>query len=81
MAPIIEILAQILWLTLAIWLIYRAYQANKKAESFSLRSHLQGHDFSTGLNAMFMAGGLVIGIVLLILLAHKLVTCGVLCWS
>jgi hypothetical protein len=81
MAPIVEIVAQILWLILALWFVYRAYRANKKAEPFSLRSHLQNHDFSTGLNAMFMAGGFVIGIVLVILLVHKLLTCGLVCWS
>lgn len=77
----LEIILQILWIGLALWFIYRAYRANRQMGSFSLRSHLKGHDVSKGLDAMFIAGGFVVGLVMIVLLINKLSTCGVVCWS
>jgi hypothetical protein len=76
MSPITEIIAQVLWVAGAIWFICRGYVANKKAEPLSLR---QPQDFSKGLDAMFVAGGFVGGLVMIILLVLKLKTCGVVC--
>jgi hypothetical protein len=81
MSPILEIGMQILWLALAAWFVHRAYVANKKAEPFSLRAYVRSHDFNKGLDDMFIAGGFVGGFVLIVLLVHKLLTCGLICWS
>ena len=81
MSPIKEVFAQLLGLSLAVYLIYRAYAANRSAEPFSLRANLRHHDFSKGLDSTFIAGGFVIGFVIIALLAHKLLTCGSVCWS
>jgi hypothetical protein len=76
MSPITEVIAQVLWFAGAIWLIYRGYVANKKAEPLSLR---QPQKFSKGLDAMFVAGGFVGGLIMIILLVLKFMTCGPVC--
>jgi hypothetical protein len=76
MSPVTEIIAQVLWLAGATWFLYRAYVANKKAEPLSLS---KPQNVSKGLDAMFVAGGFVGGLVMIILLVLKLMTCGPLC--
>jgi hypothetical protein len=74
MPLVIKIVGQVLLLILAVWLIYRAYAANRKAEPLSLRAHLQSHHFAKGLNDMFVAGGFVLGAVLIVLLVVNWLT-------
>jgi hypothetical protein len=76
MSPITEILAQVLWFAGAVWFLHRGYVANKKQKPLSLR---QSQEFSKGLDAMFVAGGFVGGVIMLILLVFKFVTCGPVC--
>lgn len=79
MSPITEIIVQLLWIVLAVWFIYRAYSANRKADPFSWKSMLDPDKSFEGFDDMFIAGGFVIGIGLIILLGYKLLICGVLC--
>lgn len=79
MAPITEIILQALWIVLAVWFIYRAYIANKNARPISMKSPLDSHDFSKGFDDLFRAGGFITGIVMIILLVNKLITCGLIC--
>ena len=73
MTPTIEILTQILWVAIAAGLIYRGYIANKKSSPASF------NDPRDGLGSYGFAIGFVGGFILLILLANKILTCGVLC--
>jgi uncharacterized protein involved in cysteine biosynthesis len=75
--PVVEIIAQVLWLILAVWLIHRGYALHKKSKPFSLKEYKA----SENVDASFIAGGVVSGIVLIILLAYKLFSCGFICWS
>lgn len=77
MSPIEEILLQIGWLVVSVWFVYGAIQANKKAAPLSL--HELFKDVGTRPD-VFIAGGFVMGVVLLFLLAHKLLSCGLICW-
>lgn len=77
MSPVLEVIIQILGFVLAGWFLYSAYTANKKAEPFSFRSMKLSPDFRD----LYFAKGFVAGIVIIILLVHKLLTCGLICWS
>ncbi len=72
MKPILEVVGQILLFLLAIWFIRNAYIANKKAPPLSLRNYVIHHDFSEGLDSMFLAGGFVLGLGLILILVLKL---------
>lgn len=81
MTPLLEIVAEIFWVVIALGLIIRAYSANKNSKSFSLKAALRANveEAAEGFPAMFIAVGLVIGITMLILLANKIMTCGLVC--
>lgn len=79
MSPLLEVIAQILWVAFAIWLIHRAYKANKTSPRFSFKMFTQPGLVPQRFDDLFIAGGFVIGIVLLILIANKLLTCGLIC--
>lgn len=74
-----EIIVQILWLVVAIWLVVKGYQANKKAEPFTLRSIFDEKKMEQGFDAMFHARALVIGVVMIIALMLKFFSCGLVC--
>ena len=81
MSPALEIVVQIFGLALALLFMKRAYTANKKAEPFSLKAHLRSSDLSKGFNDLYLAKGLFVGLILIILLVSKLMSCGLVCWS
>jgi hypothetical protein len=81
MSQAIEVLFQILWLTVAVWFLRVAYIANKKAEPLSFKNLLPGPNPSDSRRDVFYAKGFVIGIFLLFLLAYKLYSCGIVCWT
>jgi hypothetical protein len=74
--PIAEMFAQILWFIVAIWFIRSGYQANKKAPKFSLKTY----KLPEGIRATVAAEGLVLGVIMLVLLALKILSCGIICW-
>lgn len=76
MSPALEIIIQVIGLVLALWLIKTAYVANRKAEPFSLKATNE-----VSFKELYLAKGLVAGIIVLLLLAYKLLTCGVVCWT
>ena len=66
MTPTIEILAQILWIAIAVGLIYRGYIANKKSPRVALKD-----DPREGLGSYGFAIGLVGGFILLIQIGRQ----------
>jgi hypothetical protein len=81
MKAVLEILGQILLFLWAIWAIRNAYIANKKAPRLTWRNFLLHHDFSDGLDSMFLAGGFVMGWGFILLLVLKIASCGLVCWA
>jgi hypothetical protein len=73
----LEILGQILLFLLAIWFIRNAYIENRKAPPLTFRKFLFHHNFSEGLDSMFLAGGFVLGggLILLLLLKNRIMRC------
>jgi hypothetical protein len=63
-----DTIIDVLVLILAIWLIDTGYEANKKAPEITWKLLSKSADF----DALFAAGRIVIGVILLILLAAKL---------
>lgn len=78
MMPTIEIIAQIIWASVAVAFIYRGYSANKKEKLISFRE-IFSSKLPIRYDDAFIAGGFISGIVLLILLVHKILTCGIIC--
>ena len=62
-----SIIVQILLLIVAVWFIYTGYQANKKAPKLTWK----GLSTSTDFDALFMAGRIVIGVGIILLLVLK----------
>lgn len=63
-----DIIIYMIVLVLAIWLVYTGYEANKKAPKITWKQLSKAAEF----DALFAAGRIVIGVILLILLAAKL---------
>jgi hypothetical protein len=73
-----EVIAQLVWLGGGVWFIHNGYKLNRKAKPFSLRDK---SSYPHPIRDSYVAGGIVSGAGLLILLAYKLFTCGMTCWS
>jgi hypothetical protein len=74
-------IVQIMWFALGVWFLLGAYRANKKAEPLSLRNLLPKQNSTDSRRDVFFATTFLMGAVLLLLLGHKLFTCGLVCWS
>lgn len=82
MSPIIEITLQIFLLALAVWLIRRACIANKRAKPHNLRDFqapVSSKELGDRLDAMFIAGGFVVGLGIIAFVVLKLFDCGIVC--
>jgi hypothetical protein len=73
-----EIAIQILGLLLGVWFIWDGYRLNKRAKPFSLKDKTS---YTNPVRDSFIAGGVMSGAVLLVLLTYKLLSCGIICWS
>jgi hypothetical protein len=82
MSPFIEVIQEMLLLFLGFWLLRNAYVENKGSSSFSIMSDLKNpraSEVARGFRSMLIAGGVPLGLVMIILVLHKIFTCGVVC--
>jgi hypothetical protein len=63
-----NIIIQLLLLVVAVWFVYSGYEANKKAPKISWEELTK----STDMDSLFIAGRIVTGAVIILLLALKL---------
>jgi hypothetical protein len=67
-----NIVVQVLWFIVAVWFLYSGYQANKKAPKSGWKQLTTSTDF----DSLFMAGRIVTGAGIIVLLVLKLLLQG-----
>jgi hypothetical protein len=81
MSPLFEIFAQLFFLYIAAWLIFRAYIANSNAKSIKeqFSRPTTTEDALETLNLLPIVGGFLSGVTIFILFVNKIIVCGFVC--